>query len=322
MEAQPFGNTGYLPPINPDKRNFSLESAQAIAPFPANFQTDISNIPVFNQYKIPDCVENAVTFIRMAHQFKKDGKLTTLSRRFLAIETVKRDGFPLDQGTSIENALYVSHDEGICEGVLLSDNHELDIHTFVNPGLITQGTKDNAARYKTKSYAFLTDKSINGLKNAIFQNGLVLVGGTIDENWWTAPNGQVSWSKKDIYPIRPPKSLNPGMNPSLSRHAFVLYGYDEGGFFLHNSFGPQWADNGNNYIPNAAMGIIYEAATIVDLTDDQVSALKNIQTDLQQTTDIIHNLDPQNPQTPQIVLLLNQVGGLIAKMFSAIFQTK
>ncbi len=64
---RPFPKTGYTPPAKADARNFPLEKAQAIVPFPASYKTDISAIPVFDQQHIPDCVENAVTLIKKWH---------------------------------------------------------------------------------------------------------------------------------------------------------------------------------------------------------------------------------------------------------------
>lgn len=313
--TRPFLNTGYRPPIASDKRNFTLEKTQPIQPFPAMFITDITKIPVFMQEQIPDCVENAVTFVKKFHEWKKTETVFDLSRRSLVIPTVQRDGFPLSEGTSIENALYVAYKSGIAESNLVPDDHTLDLTTFDNPAVMTPSAVANAMTHQIYSYAFVTDKSSNGLKNAIYQNGVVIVGGTIDDNWWTAPNGTVSWSKADIDPIRPPAANS----TSKSNHAFVLYGYDEGGFYFRNSFSADWADGGNNYIPNSAFGILYEAATIVDLTDAQIQALKDAQNAANTVENTIHSLPPAVASNPQVIAILINAVKLISNYLKSFF---
>ncbi len=284
-----FGTTGYTPPPVADPRNFPLEKAQAVVPFPISYKTDISALGVYDQSKVPDCVENAVTFVKRWH-IKRDYNLVLdLSRRFLAIWTVLKDGFPLDQGTSIENAMYEAHKRGICESRFLADNHDLDIPIFSNKGNLTDLANTNGTTHTIASYAFVTDRTANGLKNAIWQNGLVLVGATINQNWWTRSDGTISWRKEDILPIRPPKTHDTSIDSSLSGHCFVLYGYDEQYFYFVNSFSAEWGDQGMGYFKVDELPYIYEAATIVDLAPEQIQAIKD---DIQATQDVVSKIDP------------------------------
>lgn len=314
----PFPKSGYEIPLKPDSRNFPLEKAQAPQPFPETYMTDISHIDVFNQLKIPDCVENAVTFIKKYHEWKNTGTVPDLSRRSLVIPTVQRDGFSLDEGTSVENAMYCAHKLGICETQYLLDDHNLDVTQFANPAAYYPSAQANALTHTIYSYAFLSKFDADSLKNAIYQNGVVVVGGLINKNWWTSASGVVSWSKADIYPIRPPTTQDLAEDPSLSPHCFVLYGYDQNGFYLRNSFGPNWGDTGNNYIPNSFLPFIYEAAVIVDLTEEQIQALKQAQSDVQAVQQVINHLDPDGPYTPQIVVLINKILAAITAMISKI----
>lgn len=303
----PFIKSGYIPPVLTDNRNFIYEKAVGTSPFPIAYKTDISAIPIFDQDKIPDCVENAVTFVKKYHDYKATGTVPDYARRFLAALTVKKDGFPIDNGTNIQNALSIAHDEtngGICESSFFSDDHTLDTRTFSDYVLIPQAAYRNATTHTIKSYAFLQDLSVNGLKNAIYQNGLVVVGALINQNWWTDVRGNVTWDKGAILPIRPPKTKDPKVDTTLSGHCFVLFGYDDQYIYFVNSFSSEWGDKGIGYFAVDEVPFIYEAAPIVDLTAEQIAALKQSSDALQQAEQVLQ----QNPSTAEVTL----VGRLIA----------
>lgn len=311
-----FTNTGYRPPKKSeiDPRNFSLEKAQAPAPFPAVYMTDISALPVMMQGELPDCVENSIIEVKKFHELESKGILFDLSRRSLAIPTVKADGIPFSEGTSLQAALNIAHSQGISESQYCIDDHTLDINTFINTTLGPTALQ-NATTHTIQSYAFVTDLSSNGLKNAIYQNGLIIVGAHIDANWWTAPNGDVSWAAKDILPLRPP----PPASTSVSGHCFALYGYDSQYFYVVNWWSAEWGNKGYGYFGANDVPTIYEAATILDLTAEQIQALKTVQTDAQTIEKVIPTLSSQNPNMPQIVALLNQALIGLSKLLTSMF---
>ncbi len=311
--AHAFSKTGYRPPVKADPRNFPLEKAQAIVPFPASYKTDISALPVFDQYQIPDCVENSITLIKKWH-IKRDYNLSLdLSRRFLAIWTVVKDGFPLSEGTSIENALYEAHKRGICESTYLADDHSLDIATFSSSAALTTTANANGTQHTIASYAFVTDLSANGLKNAIYQNGVVAVGALINQNWWTNTAGQVSWRKEDILPIRPPKTHDSSVDSTLSGHCFILFGYDEQYFYFRNSFSDQWGDSGNGYFKVDELPFVYEAATIVDLAPAQIQAIKD---DIQEAQQVVATVNPNTLDGQQELGLITKLVVLVSTFLS------
>ncbi len=318
MTSRPFPETGYRPPTKADSRNFPLEKAQAVAPFPPSYKTDISGVPVYDQMEVPDCVENTLTFIKRYHILKNYKLSLDLSRRFLTIWTVIRDGFSLDKGTSIENAMYEAHKRGICESSFLSDNHQLDVPTFSSRSVLTDAAIANGLTHTIASYAFVTDLSANGLKNAIYQNGVVAVGAIINQNWWTDIHGTVTWDKAAILPIRPPKTKDPAVDPSVSGHCFVLYGYDETQFFFVNSFGTSWAEAGCGYFGADFLPYVYEAAVLVDLSPEAVQTLKS---DLSATQDAITKIDPTTPEGQQELGLVGKVIQLLTSLLSQIFDS-
>lgn len=319
--AQTMNNTGYRPPKpgEVDPRNFILEKSQPVQPFPSEYKTDISAMWVYMQAKIPDCVENGVTYLKVFHWLKSHNVLVDLCRRFLAAFTVKADGVPFENGTSLQVALQVQHNIGICETQYFPDDHQPgnstpDLSTFTNIALIPLTAIDNAKNYTNVSYAFLSDKSANGLKNAIYQNGIILIGIKIDQNWWTDISRNVTWDKDKILPIRPPKSADPTVDPTISGHCIALFGYDENLFYFVNWWSGEWGDNGIGYFGVNDLPFVYEAATVLDLTDEQIAQQKSItvvQDQVQQVTEDVNKINPQDPNAPQ-------EEGLVEKVVEAI----
>lgn len=274
MTPFPFSNTGYKPPVAKDPRNYKLESAQPAQPFPVSYKTDLSAIPVFQQWQLPDCVENAITFLKEYHEYLKTKIVPSLSRRSLAIPTVAADGFPFSEGTNVQNALKVAKAKGICEVQYLVDDHTLDENTFISAVLSPEAIQ-NAVTHEISNYAFLSDLSANGLKNAIYQNGLVVIGIDVDKNWWTATDGTISWAAADVLPIRPVNDP-----ATKSGHAIVLYAYDDTYFYFMNSWSIGWGDNGHGWFGINDLPNIYEAAVVVDLTAAQIQAQQVTQVDV------------------------------------------
>lgn len=316
--AYAFTKSGYTPPSAKDPRNFSLEKAQPAAPFPVSYKTDISPIGVFMQEKLSDCVENGITFVKKYHEYKNTGKTLDLSRRSLVIPTVQMDGFPLDDGTNIQNALSIAHKRGIAESVYINDNHQVDEATFVNPAVMTTSVVANALTHTIGNYAFVTDLTANGLKNAIYQNGVVVIAALINQNWWTDVQGNVTWEKDKILPIRPPITHDPKVDSSLSGHVVVLYGYDDTYFYGVNSFSSDWGDRGYFYFKVDELPFIFEAATIVDLTPMQVQTLKQTQQEVQQIATVVNSL-PKNPN-PVAVSVLSEALTLISNFIKTVFK--
>jgi hypothetical protein len=328
MKPFAFGKTGYVPPKVVDPRNFILETAQPPVSYPPSYKTDLTALPIFNQLQIPDCVENAVVEVKKFHDLKNKGMLYDLSRRSLAIETMAAEGAgadPFSDGTSLQVALNVAHNKGIAESSYCTDDHNLTPEQFIGTPLTAQAVA-NALMHKITSYAFVTDTSANGLKNAIYQNGLVIIGMHIDDNWWTALNGETSWAAKDLLPLRPPAANS----TTESGHCIVLYGYDNDYFYLVNWWSSSWCasvtpggdlemDGGYGYFAANVLPTIWEAATIIDLTPEQITALQTTQSQVQQVSDIIPTINPSSPNAAQTVSLLSQVVGILSQIINSIF---
>lgn len=308
MNPHPLINTGYKPPVAPDSRNYILEKAQPVQPFPPSYKTDISALDVYMQEQIPDCVENAVTKIHQYYIYKTTGKLLNLSRRFLAYWTVQLDGFPITDGTSLLNALKEARKRGICEAQYHPDDHNLDIETF-STVVPSAAALANGLTHTISNFVFLSDLSEQGLKNAINQNGMIVVGLQLDKSWWTSITGVVTWLASLILPLRIPTD-----KASMSGHAIVLYGYDEQYFNVLNSFSDQWGDKGTGYFSKEYLPYIFEAGTVIDLTPQQVQQV-------QQADQIVNTVDQlQKVENPQNTALINNIISMLWQGFLSLFK--
>lgn len=268
MEPFAFNNTGYRPTETPDPRNWPLESVQVpLTTFPTSHITDITPLKlpqnVYMQYQIPDCVENGIAFAQRYIEWKATGVLPNLCRRHLAINTVNNTvpRISFSQGTNLQVALEQARTKGIGDPQYFPDDHTLDENTFIGAS-IPDTEVQSGTIHKLPSYAMVTDLSVNGLKNAIAQNGIVIIAIRVSDNWWKAPNGATSWAMNDILPIRPPSTSS----PAVSGHCIALYGYDDQYFYFMNWWSPEWGNKGHGWFAANDVPQIYEAAVVGNFT--------------------------------------------------------
>ena len=133
---------------------------------------------------------------------------------------------------------------GSCLNTLFPDDGTLE--TFVSNPLFSTATPEALADGKTRSLGvpfLLDDLSFEGIAQAAFQNGGVILEVEVGEEWWTAPDGTVTWDPTKILPIRPPASVIDG-------HFIAVAPFDKTNdrlWFL-NSWSKEWAQSGWGYI--------------------------------------------------------------------------
>ncbi len=93
-------------------------------------------------------------------------------------------------------------------------------------------SETEAEKYKIGAYAIGDELTFDGIKKAIWQNGVVIAGFTGSDQGWVNAK------------IRPPK-----WNEVVWGHAVVLIGYDKDFIFGQNSWGENWGEKGLFYIP-------------------------------------------------------------------------
>ena len=258
---QSFLKTGYIKKT-PDPRNWILETVQApMQTIPVSHITDITpwKLPqnVFMQSKEPSCVAHLVTWMLMVKHWQKTGEVIKLSPRYLYAKCKLVDGVPAEDGTYLETALSIAKNTGICEDSYFPNDCTLPVETYTNAALIPAAADANAATHKIASYLFLSDFSVQGLQNAIAQNGIVGICTDISDHWWTNPTtGANDWSAGDLLPLLPDDATH----PAVGGHAVALYAYGEPwdgmhptNFWLMNWWSSAWA-----YIGRACYGANYE----------------------------------------------------------------
>jgi len=116
-------------------------------------------------------------------------------------------------------------------------------HTIESPQDISVNIKEEATQYKIKSYAQIN--TIEGLKKALYINGPCYISFPVYNHtitMWKPING----------------------DKSQGGHAMTVVGYNEEGFIIRNSWGPDWGNNGYCNYTYADWGSHWEIWTTID----------------------------------------------------------
>lgn len=279
----------------PSLKDFKLGRTQAPVSRPASYMpNEFFNMTSVSQGKQPDCGGaggmNYLEYLRYCQLLSQVGGPQTivyenLSMRFLYDFEKSIDGFPGQDGTTIKAIGMALTVVGSCREELCQNDTTLSNKDFANWSTVSQAAKDDALPRKLNSYLFLDDLSMEGIKQAIFQNKAVVLEAKIGNEWYTAPNGNPSYLEADVCPIRPPK-------PVISAHFFVAGAYDENYIYFINSFGSNWGRHGfgyfgQNYIPYVTDGLVVSTTPPQVLTPTQYNWYESILISIQNVIDSI-----------------------------------
>lgn len=220
------------------------------APYPDQKITDISAIPVAMQGQWPDCVEETITSVKEYCDFKLKGTVPSLSPFDLFFKSS-----PSENGTSAFTALRATDTKGISEIQYFPNP---DVNVPYNGTLIIPSSQavQNALTHTISSYMITTNVASLDLCSLINQFGVILVGGTIDSQWWLP-----SWDNLKM-PLQPP----PSNSPTLSNHMWWIYGYSIVNgittFYCRNHWSNAWGNGGNFTIGENYVSSLYEVAVI------------------------------------------------------------
>ncbi len=263
-----------------DLRDIRLGKVQAPVAIPRIYFSDLSKEPVLYQGKQPACIGHATASGLMT---LGDTQSKDFSPRFLYALCKKTDGLPEEEGTFYRQALKIAKSTGCCDNVQFPNDIDLDKEEYKRWDLISQEAYDVAQIRIIKAYASVNDLSFNGIKQAIFQNKVVLLGMKLGNEWWTAPDGEISWEEKDILPLRTPKQI-------ISGHAILAYGYDENYIYFRNSFGKDWGREGEGFFSKDYLPYIQEGWTFVDLPDVVIQNLIKQKESFQKVVELFRKL--------------------------------
>lgn len=156
---------------------------------------------------------------------------------------IKRDGTSPSDGTSMDRIFKSLQTYGAIPFEPLENNVTYNDADYAALSFLTAAMQAQGLSNKISSYAYLNDRSFNGIKQAIDDFGGVLLLVNANAQMWTAPNGVTSWSEKDVLPLRPPTSKY----PVVDGHFLFADSYDENYIYGLNSFGETWGRGGDFY---------------------------------------------------------------------------
>lgn len=207
--------------LNPiDLRRVKLFQVQGTVDIPKKYITDISMIPVLNQKKLGACVGHAHAIVHAYHEYKETGSIKNFSPRYLYALSKKLDGYA-GEGTYPEITAKIQKEKGCATESTVVNDTDLSHADYINVAETHEVVSD-AFPYRNKGYAE-PDNTKNGLKQAIFQNGVVAITISV--------GGYKTRIKKG----------------KLGLHRVVVYGYSGDKFYFRNSWGSDWGNNGNGY---------------------------------------------------------------------------
>ena len=131
------------------------------------------------------------------------------------------------EGSSCRGAMKGWHRHGICKDELWPYRDSKGKIRFLAP---KSGWEADAAQRPLGAYYRIDPKSITDMQCAIFEVGAVYVSASVHEGWYLDTHkalGNIQYNRKRV-----------------GGHAFALVGYNEDGFIIQNSWGPDWGYHG------------------------------------------------------------------------------
>lgn len=258
-----------------DGRNLLLGKVQTPVPnLPLQYwNTFVWGLPpetidLYYQRQTPSCGAHATALLK----YILDSKDTSASHkpysaRFNWNRIRARDGLSASEGSWLKDILAVLKNSGACDIDLLPNDTTLDDFQYVWAN-ITPEMLENATPKQIGSYTVDTSPTFNQIKQAIFQNGAVILLTDVSERWWTNSSGNTSWTESDILPLY--NHLN---SQTVSRHYFVAHSYDEKYIYGLNSFSSKWGKGGHLYFGEDYLPHVLQMATAQDIPDALVKNL-------------------------------------------------
>lgn len=204
-----------------DPRDVQTSSFQKKNKLPEKHITDISMLPRYDQKRNGSCVGHAIALALAYYEYKENGKMDSLSPRFIYGMAKKIDGLA-SEGTFPRVGGMIALDYGCPTDKTLPNRSDLSHGEYIDFNLDDSVLEDAHLR-KIKGFAFASE-NIDDLKNAIINNGVVCVSLKVGK-----------WSRLPV------KSGDNG------RHYILVYGYNGSRFYFANSWGKNWGDKGEGY---------------------------------------------------------------------------
>lgn len=221
-----------------DFRDLAYRPVVATAPAPSLFPA--FGLPVKDQEDSSACTGFSLSLV-VEHLLRRAARESApgISPYMLYSMARRYDEFPgsRDEGSSLRGALKGWHRHGACRDALWT--------TGVNmPPAPSDPAKDwwlDAVKRPLGSYYRIDTKQISDIHSALNEVGIVYASADTHSGWDAGgriePVDKRPRSIAGIFTIPPRRGGDGG-------HAFAIVGYDERGFLLQNSWGPEWGTYG------------------------------------------------------------------------------
>ncbi len=152
-------------------------------------------------------------------QAKRD---ITVSARMLYEMAKRNDEWPGEEydGSSLRGAIQGWKNMGVCE------DQFWPYRVGANKGDLTIEAAKNACQHTIGAY-YRIRPVISDFHTALNEAGVIAVSAKVHKGWDNPINGLISHDRR-----------------STGGHAFIIVGYNDKGFWIQNSWGKNWGDNG------------------------------------------------------------------------------
>lgn len=226
-----------------DVRDYKLAVAMT-APFPDTFQVDILT-PVKNQTSTPSCVAHATSTIVENHFQSETGTYAEFSTEF--IYGYRPFGYHIGDGMCLRDACKTLADVGDVYEVDCKGNHNYK-EAMLNVEKSIDELRSKAYPHRISKYVRLRNES--DIMQALMNYGPVLISMKWYEKSKLDADGIYTYDPKNDY----------------GYHAVVIYGWNESGWLVQNSWSVLWGKHGRFVLPFEFD--ICEAWAIIDNIQD------------------------------------------------------
>lgn len=181
--------------------------------------------PVLNQGKEGACtgfgLAAVANYLLWKRQIVPDGN--RVSPRMLYEMARRYDEWPGENyaGSSARGAMKGWHKHGVC-------GDQVWPYEVSSAGTLTRTRADDAATRPMGAYFRVNHENLISMHSALTEVGILYATAKVHEGW-----GSVG--KDGVIPFT---------DRMLGGHAFAIVGYDENGFWIQNSWGPEWGRQG------------------------------------------------------------------------------
>lgn len=129
-------------------------------------------------------------------------------------------------GSSCRGAMKGWHHHGVCAETVWPYKPGQRLETY------TEQRARDAAQRPLGAYFRVNHKDLVAMHAAFAEVGVLYASAAVHDGWDDPRRGVIAWTQQEI----------------AGYHAFAIVGYDEGGFWIQNSWGKTWGRGGYGYV--------------------------------------------------------------------------